>query len=63
MFDKCFGHKYIEPYEVLERIGPIAYSFALPPSLAGVHNVFHVSQLMKCNSDPGVVIETNQPEV
>ena len=34
--------RYIGPYEVLERIGPVAYRLALPPSLAGVHNVFHV---------------------
>ena len=35
--------RYIGPYDVLERIGPVAYRLALPPSLAGVHNVFHVS--------------------
>ena len=35
--------RYISLYEVLERIGPVAYQLALPPSLAGVHNVFHVS--------------------
>ena len=63
MFDKCFGHRYIEPYEVLERIRPVAYKLGLPPSLAGVHNVFHVSQLRKCTSNPDAMIETNQPEV
>ena len=31
--------------------------------MAGVHNVFHVSQLRKCISNPDAVIETNQPEV
>ena len=34
--------RYIGPYDVLERIGPVAYRLALPPSLAGVHSVFHV---------------------
>jgi len=53
----------VGPYEILERIGPVAYRLALPPSLAGVHNVFHVSLLRKCISDPDAVIEMNQPEV
>ena len=37
--------KYIGPFEVLERIGPVAYKLALPSSLAGVHDVFHMSLL------------------
>ena len=55
--------RYIGPYEVLERIGPVAYRLALPPSLAGVHDVFHVSQLRKCLSNADAVIDTRQPEV
>ena len=62
-FNKRVGCRYIGPYEILERIGPVAYRLALPPSLAGVHNVFHVPQLRKCIYDPDAVIETNQPEV
>ena len=38
---------YIEPFEILERIGDIAYKLALSPSLASVHNVFHISMLKK----------------
>ena len=37
--------RYIEPFKVLERVGTIAYRLALPPSLSGVHAVFHVSIL------------------
>ena len=55
--------RYIGPYEVLERIGPVAYRLALPPNLAGVHDVFHVSQLRKCLSDADAVIDTHQPEL
>ena len=62
-FNECVGYRYIGPYEVLECIRPIAYRLALLPSLAEVHNVFHVSQLRKCISDPDAVIKTNQPEV
>lgn len=49
--------RYIGPYEVLERIGTLAYRLALPPILAQVHNVFHVSQLRKYVPDPSHVLE------
>ena len=37
--------RYIGPFEVLERVGEVAYRLALPPSLSSVHEVFHVSML------------------
>ena len=37
--------RYIGPFEILERVGTISYQLALPPSLSGVHEVFHVSIL------------------
>ena len=37
--------RFIDPYEVLERIGPVAYRLVLPPELAKLHDVFHVSML------------------
>ena len=45
------------PYQILKRIGPLAYQMALPPSLSKLHNVFHVSQLRKYESDPSHVLE------
>ena len=37
--------RFIRPYEILERIGSVAYCLALPLELAKLHNVFHVSML------------------
>ena len=39
--------RYIGPFEVLERVGTVSYRLALPPSLSGVHEVFHFSMLRK----------------
>ena len=39
--------RFIETYEILERIGPVAYRLALPLELANLHDVFHVSMLRK----------------
>ncbi|XP_043717505.1 uncharacterized protein LOC122665421 [Telopea speciosissima] len=39
--------KFIRPYEILAKIGQVAYRLALPPSLDGVHDIFHVSMLRK----------------
>jgi hypothetical protein len=43
---------YIGPFPILEKCGTVAYKLDLPPSLAGVHNIFHVSQLKKCLKAP-----------
>jgi hypothetical protein len=51
------SQKFIGPYEILDRVGEVAYRLALPPSLDKVHNVFHVSQLRKYLNDPSHVIE------
>jgi hypothetical protein len=55
---KRFGVKeklaphYIGAFPILEKCGSVAYKLDLPPSLAGVHNIFHVSQLKKCLKAP-----------
>jgi hypothetical protein len=48
--------RYIGPYLIVQKIGKVAYKLELPPELAGVHLVFHVSQLRRC-----VVIEKRVP--
>ena len=42
---KKLSQRYIGPFEVLESVGIVAYRLPLPPSLSGVHEVFHVSML------------------
>ncbi|GKA16501.1 hypothetical protein Tco_0696248, partial [Tanacetum coccineum] len=48
--------RYIRPFKILERIGPVAYKLELPEELSNVHNTFHVSNLKKCLSDESLVI-------
>jgi hypothetical protein len=55
---KRFGVKgklaphYIRLFPILEKCEIVAYKLDLPPSLAGVHDIFHVSQLKKCLKAP-----------
>ena len=49
--------RYVGPFEILERVGSLAYQLALPLILANVHNVFHVSMLRKYVLDPQHIIE------
>ncbi|GJV19215.1 putative reverse transcriptase domain-containing protein [Tanacetum coccineum] len=44
--------RYVGPFEILERIGPVAYSLRLPEVLSSVHDTFHVSNLKKCTGRP-----------
>ena len=49
--------RFVGPFEILERIGPVAYKLALPPSLSRIHNVFHVSVLRKYIPDISHVLD------
>ncbi|KAA3487579.1 DNA/RNA polymerases superfamily protein [Gossypium australe] len=64
-----FGHKgklsprFIGSYEIIERIGPVAYKLALPIELGKIHNVFHVTMLHRYRSDPSHVISPAEIEI
>ena len=55
--------RFIGPYEIVERIGPVAYRLALPVELEKIHDVFHVSMLRRYRSDPSHIIEPEQIEL
>ncbi|XP_069148239.1 uncharacterized protein [Solanum lycopersicum] len=48
--------RYIGLFEVLKRVGEVAYELALPPGLSGVHPVFHVSMLKGYHGDGNYII-------
>jgi len=48
--------RFIGPFSITERIGPVAYRVSLPAHLSGIHDVFHVSQLRKCLRESDSVI-------
>ncbi|GJV88051.1 putative reverse transcriptase domain-containing protein [Tanacetum coccineum] len=44
--------RFVRPFEIIERVGPLAYWLDLPKELNGVHDTFHVSNLKKCLANP-----------
>ena len=48
--------RYIGPYEILSKVGPVAYKLKLPPRLSRIHDIFLVSMLRKYIPDPSHVL-------
>ena len=55
--------RYVGPFEILKKVGKVAYELALPPDMQHIHNVFHVSMLKKFNPDSSCVIEYEPIEI
>ena len=55
--------RYIRPYEIITRVGPVAYRLDFPQELSKVHNVFHVSMLCKYIPDPSHVLKDQPVEL
>ncbi|GJU76370.1 putative reverse transcriptase domain-containing protein [Tanacetum coccineum] len=55
--------RYVGPFEILERVGPVAYRLRLPEELSGVHDTFHVSNLKKCLADASLHVPLDEIKV
>ncbi|KAA3483950.1 DNA/RNA polymerases superfamily protein [Gossypium australe] len=55
--------RFIGPYEIIERVGPVTYRLLLPSELEKIHNVFHVSMLHRYHSDPSHIITPSEIEI
>ena len=55
--------RFIGPYEVIKKVGPVAYRLTLPPKLENMYNFFHVSMLKRYRSDPSLVVSSEVIEL
>ncbi|GJS18068.1 putative reverse transcriptase domain-containing protein [Tanacetum coccineum] len=55
--------RYVGPFEILERIGPVAYRLRLLKELIGVHDTFHVSNLKKCLGNANLHVPLNEIKI
>ncbi|GJX83173.1 reverse transcriptase domain-containing protein [Tanacetum coccineum] len=55
--------RFVGPFEVIKKVGPVAYRLDLPKELNGVHDTFHVSNLKKCLADPTLQVPLDEIQV
>ncbi|GJT62452.1 putative reverse transcriptase domain-containing protein [Tanacetum coccineum] len=55
--------RYVGPFEILERIGPVAYRLRLPKELSSVHDTFHVSNLKKYLADANLHVPLDEIKI
>ncbi|GJU29600.1 putative reverse transcriptase domain-containing protein [Tanacetum coccineum] len=55
--------RYVRPFEILERIGPVAYLLRLSEELSGIHDTFYVSNLKKCLADASLHVPLDEIKV
>ncbi|GJR83299.1 putative reverse transcriptase domain-containing protein [Tanacetum coccineum] len=57
---KKLSPRYIRPFKILSRVGPIAYTLKLPEELKGIHSTFHVLNLKKCLAEGDIVVPMDE---
>ncbi|GJZ81565.1 reverse transcriptase domain-containing protein [Tanacetum coccineum] len=55
--------RFVVPFEIIEKVGPVAYRLDLPEELNGVHDTFHASNLKKCLADPTLQVPLDEIQV
>ncbi|GJX64088.1 hypothetical protein Tco_0298431 [Tanacetum coccineum] len=55
--------RFVRPFEITERIIPVAYKLRLPQELNGVHDTFHVSNFKKCLADPTLHVPLEEIQI
>ncbi|GJR75313.1 putative reverse transcriptase domain-containing protein [Tanacetum coccineum] len=55
--------RFVGPFEIVEKVGLVAYRLRLPKELNGVHDTFHVSNLKKCLADPTLQVPLDEIQV
>ncbi|GJV41956.1 putative reverse transcriptase domain-containing protein [Tanacetum coccineum] len=55
--------RYVRPFEIVERVGPVAYRLRLPQDLVGVHDTFHVSNMQKCLADVNLHVPLKEVKI
>ncbi|GJV55631.1 hypothetical protein Tco_1456636 [Tanacetum coccineum] len=55
--------RFVGPFKIIEKVGPVAYRLDLPEELNGVHDMFHVSNLKKCLADPTLQVPLDEIRV
>ncbi|GKC91088.1 putative reverse transcriptase domain-containing protein [Tanacetum coccineum] len=55
--------RFVRPFEIIEKVGPVAYRLDLPEELDGIHDTFHLSNLTKCLPDPTLQVPLDEIQV
>ncbi|GJV87838.1 hypothetical protein Tco_1531776 [Tanacetum coccineum] len=55
--------RFVGPFDIIEKVGPVAYRLDLPEELDGVHDTFHVSNLKKCLADLTLQVPLDEIQV
>ncbi|GJV23754.1 hypothetical protein Tco_1376449 [Tanacetum coccineum] len=55
--------RFIRPFKIIEKVGPVAYRLDLPEELDGVRDTFHMSNLKKCLANPTLQVPLDEIQV